>query len=257
MIPDRSNTIVIVPARMASTRLPGKPLADICGEPMIVHVWRRAIEADIGPVLVAAAEAEVVDAVLAAGGDAVLTDPGLPSGSDRISAALQARDPDRKYLFVVNLQGDLPLMDPAFISRCLGPLANDDVQISTLAAEITDPEEITSPDVVKAIADFEHNSDYAIATDFVRRLPENAAGPFWHHIGLYAYRREALERFVVLAVSERERARKLEQMRAMDNAMPIAIVRVDTIPFGVDTRADLSRARREIGGLTLNPAPNH
>lgn len=245
--PGSSNTIIIVPARMASTRLPGKPLAEICGEPMIVHVWRRALEAEVGPVLVAAAEQEIVDVVLAAGGEAVLTDPDLPSGSDRIAAALKSRDPDRHYRFVINLQGDLPLMDPQSIRRCLAPLANNEIQISTLAAEITDDEEVANRDVVKAIAEWGTGASFAMARDFVRRLPAGAVGPFWHHIGIYAYRRSALEEFVALPVSARERARKLEQMRALDNAMPIAVVRVDTIPFGVDTPADLSRARREIG----------
>ena len=245
--PDPSNTIVIVPARMLSTRLPGKPLADICGQPMIIHVWRRAMEAAVGPVLVAVAEQELADVVKAAGGDAVVTDPDLPSGSDRIFAALKARDPDRQFRFIVNLQGDLPLMDPHSIRRCLAPLASHEMQISTLAAEITDRQEVANPDVVKAIADFASGSDVAVARDFLRQLPRDAPGPFWHHIGIYAYRREALEAFVGLPVSPRERERKLEQMRAMDNGMPIAVVRVDTIPFGVDTPADLDRARREMG----------
>lgn len=250
MTPDTSNTIVIVPARMASTRLPGKPLADICGEPMIVHVWRRAMQAKAGTVLVAAAEPEIVEAVKAVGGDAVVTDPDLPSGSDRIYAALQAHDPDGRFRFIINLQGDLPLMDPASIRCCLAPLSQENIQISTLAAEITDAAEVTSPDVVKAIVDFDESGAYAIAGDFVRQVPPGAPGPFWHHIGLYAYRREALEKFVALPVSPRERERKLEQMRAMDNSMPVAVVRVDTIPFGVDTPADLNRARREIGRAT-------
>ncbi len=250
--PDPSNTIVVIPARMASTRLPGKPLADICGEPMIVHVWHRAAAANVGPVLVAAAEQEIVDVVVAAGGEAVLTDPELPSGSDRIAAALALRDPDRRFRFVINLQGDLPLMDPVSIRRCLAPLADERIDIATLAAKITDPHEITTPDVVKAIADLETDAGYALADDFVRQVPDAAAGPFWHHIGIYAYRRSALERFVALPVSQRERDRRLEQMRAMDNAMPIAVVRVDTIPFGVDTPADLDRARLEIGQSSVS-----
>lgn len=247
--PDTSNTIVIVPARMSSTRLPGKPLADICGQPMIVHVWRRAIEAGVGPVLVAAAEQQIVDVVTEAGGDAVMTDPDLPSGSDRIFAALKTYDPGGQFRFIINLQGDLPLMDPDSIRRCLAPLAENEMQISTLAAEITDRKEVASPDVVKAIVDFASGSDVALAKDFVRRMPAQASGPFWHHIGIYAYRREALETFVGLPVSPRESERKLEQLRAMDNGMPIAVVRVDTIPFGVDTPADLERARREISEM--------
>ncbi|NNE24694.1 MAG: 3-deoxy-manno-octulosonate cytidylyltransferase, partial [Rhizobiales bacterium] len=207
-----------------------------------------AIEARVGPVLVAVAEQEIVDVVAAAGGDAVVTDPDLPSGSDRIFAALQARDPNGQFRFIINLQGDLPLMDPQSINQCLAPLADEEMQISTLAAEITDRHEIANLDVVKAIVDFSPGSDVAVAQDFVRQIPEEASGPFWHHIGIYAYRREALETFVGLPVSPRERERKLEQMRAMDNGMPIAVVRVDTVPFGVDTPADLDRARREISG---------
>ena len=195
------------------------------------------------------AEQEIVDVVTEAGGDAVMTDPDLPSGSDRIFAALQARDPGGQFRFIVNLQGDLPLMDPHSIRRCLAPLASNEMQISTLVAEIADREEVASPDVVKAIADFAAGSDVAIARDFVRRMPEEAPGPFWHHIGIYAYRREALDTFVGLPVSPRESERKLEQLRAMDNGIPIAVVRVDTIPFGVDTPADLERARREIGEM--------
>lgn len=216
---------------------------------MIVHVWRRAIEAGVGPVLVAAAEQQIVDVVTEAGGDAVMTDPDLPSGSDRIFAALKTYDPGGQFRFIINLQGDLPLMDPDSIRRCLAPLAENEMQISTLAAEITDRKEVASPDVVKAIVDFASGSDVALAKDFVRRMPAQASGPFWHHIGIYAYRREALETFVGLPVSPRESERKLEQLRAMDNGMPIAVVRVDTIPFGVDTPADLERARREISEM--------
>jgi 3-deoxy-manno-octulosonate cytidylyltransferase (CMP-KDO synthetase) len=248
--PDTTNTITVVPARMASTRLPGKPLADICGEPMIVHVWKRACEAAIGPVLVAAAEPEIVGPVERAGGRAVLTDPDLPSGSDRIAAALAMIDPQRTYTYVVNLQGDLPLMDPASIRKCLAPLCDETVDIATLAAAIDDPHEVTSPDVVKVIADLSGAEKYTMAKDFVRIPPPGARPPFWHHIGIYAYQRSALERFVALPVSQRERDRRLEQMRAMDNAMTIAVSRVDTIPFGVDTPADLERARAEIARMT-------
>ncbi|MGI9463377.1 MAG: 3-deoxy-manno-octulosonate cytidylyltransferase [Aestuariivirgaceae bacterium] len=246
--PDPANTIVLIPARMASARLPGKPLADICGTPMIVHVWRRAVEAAVGPVLVAAAESEIVTAVTQAGGDAVLTDPDLASGSDRIAAALAQRDPGGRYRFVINLQGDLPLIDPGAVRRCLAALASPDIQISTLAARITDDAEIANPDIVKALADLE-GQDLARADDFVRHLPDQAVAPFWHHIGIYGYRRDALDDFVKLPVSRHEKERRLEQMRAMDNGMTIAVARVDSIPFGVDTPADLDRARREIGAL--------
>lgn len=248
-VPDPQNTVVIVPARMASTRLPGKPLADICGEPMIVHVWRRAIEAEIGPVIVAAADREIVDVVRAAGGDAELTDPQLPSGSDRGAVVLSARDPEGRYAFVVNLQGDLPLIDPASIRACLSALADTGSDVSTLVAEIEDDHEVTSPDVVKAIVKFADEADVALALDFVRLLPDGAKPPYWHHIGIYGYRREAIERYVALPQSTRERERRLEQMRALDNAMTISVARVDSIPFGVDTPADLERARRQMSDV--------
>ena len=247
--PTPDNTIVLIPARMASTRLPGKPFADICGEPMIVRVWQRACAANIGPVLVAAAEQEIVDCVKSAGGDAMLTDPDLPSGSDRIAAALQSTDATGKYRYIINLQGDLPLIEPASIRACLMPLADPSVQIATLTAEIEDPAEITSTDVVKVIAEFPDGADATMASDFVRVLPDDARPPHWHHIGIYGYRREALERFVSLPVSARERERRLEQMRALDNGMSIGVTRVDTIPFGVDTPADLERARTEFAAL--------
>ncbi len=229
---------------MASSRLPGKPLADIAGLPMIVQVWKRACEADIGEVLVAAAEAEICAAITEAGGRAVLTDPDLPSGSDRSAAALALEDPERKYEFIVNLQGDLPAIDPAAISASLSPFASYDADITTLATKIDDEEEITNPSVVKAITSFEGNQPTALATDFQRILDADIKPPFWHHIGIYAYRRAALEKFVSLPVSKREAERSLEQMRALDNGMLIAITAIDTIPFGVDTPQDLERARK-------------
>ncbi len=236
------DAIILIPARMGSSRLPGKPLADIAGLPMIVHVLRRAEEADAGPVLVAAAEKAIADAVRAAGGRAVLTDPDLPSGSDRIAAALAAYDPQRRYGIVINLQGDLPTMNPADIRRCAEALRDTGADIATLAAEIHDPAEAANPNVVKAIAPLDGKA-VAMAEDFVRELPEGAEGPFFHHVGIYAYRRQALERFVSLPPSERERQRKLEQMRALDNGMTIAVARVERAPFGVDAPEDLERAR--------------
>ncbi len=239
-----SDTIIVIPARMASTRLPGKPLADLCGKPMIVRVWEKAVAAGIGPVLVAAAESPIVSAVEKAGGEAIVTDPGLPSGSDRIAQALALRDPGGKYRFVVNLQGDLPLIEPAAIARCLEPFRRKGVDIATLVAEIEDIGEIDDPNVVKALIGPADDNGIAMARDFVRRLPDGVFAPFWHHVGIYAYRRDALERFVSLPVSARETERKLEQMRALDNAMTIGTACVDTIPFGIDTSADLDRARR-------------
>jgi 3-deoxy-manno-octulosonate cytidylyltransferase (CMP-KDO synthetase) len=241
---ENHNTIVVIPARMASTRLPGKPLADIHGLPMIVHVWRRAMEAKVGQVLVAAAENEIAEVVKAHGGDAIVTDPNLPSGSDRIAAALRMRDPRGKYGFVLNLQGDLPVIDPLAIQRCLAGLTNEAVDISTIAAPIADPADVANPNIVKAIAPLSGEREVAFARDFVRRIGPEHAPPYWHHIGLYAYRREALERFVALPVSQREEERRLEQMRALDNGMKIAVVRVDTVPLGVDTAAELEIARQ-------------
>lgn len=237
-------TIVLIPARMASTRLPGKPLADIAGLPMIAQVVRRGLEASLGPVAVAAAEPEIAEAVELAGGQAVLTDPDLPSGSDRIHAALKELDGAGEYDIILNLQGDLPAIDPAAIRACHTALTETDADIATLGAEITDPEEIGNPNVVKALARFEPGKTITMAEDFQRELPKGWDGLRLHHIGLYAYRRAALDRFVSLPPSERETKRKLEQMRALDSGMTIAIGLVDTVPFGVDTPEDLERARR-------------
>jgi 3-deoxy-manno-octulosonate cytidylyltransferase (CMP-KDO synthetase) len=241
---DHQNTLIVIPARMAATRLPGKPMADIHGQPMIAHVWRRAVEAKLGEVLVAAAEAPIAEAIRTRGGDAIITDPSLPSGSDRVAQALALRDPQRRYRYVVNLQGDLPLIDPFAIQRCLGGLTNDPVDISTIAAPLVEAADLANPNIVKAVAPLGDDREVAFARDFVRMLPAGSPPPYWHHIGIYAYKREALERFVSLPVSRREAERKLEQMRALDHGMRIAVVRVDTVPLGVDTPADLALARR-------------
>jgi 3-deoxy-manno-octulosonate cytidylyltransferase (CMP-KDO synthetase) len=245
-VPHPGNTLIVIPSRMASTRLPGKPLADIAGEAMIVQVWRRARESGAGKILVAAAEEEIAAAVRAAGGEAVLTDPDLLSGTDRVAQAVGLRDPERRFGFIVNLQGDLPTLDPAAIATCLGPLADPDVDIATLASEIRDDKEAHNPNVVKAVVDLGPDRPVAVASDFRRDLESARSGPHWHHIGIYAFRRTALERFVLLAPSERERSRRLEQMRALDAGMTIAVARVDSAPFGVDTPADLERARAAI-----------
>ena len=240
---DHRNTIIIIPARMASTRLPGKPLADICGLPMIVQVWKRAVESNVGQVLVAAAEPEIANILKARGGDAMVTDPHLPSGSDRIAAALKLRDPERRFTHVVNLQGDLPTIDPLAIQRCLAGLTNESVEISTIAARIIEEHDAANPNIVKAIAPLTDGREVAFARDFVRTVSEEHEPPYWHHLGVYAYRRAALEHFVGLPVSAREEERKLEQMRALDNGMKIAVVKVDTVPLGVDTPDDLEAAR--------------
>ena len=242
MIENR-NTIVVIPARMASTRLPGKPLADINGLPMIVHVWRRAVAANVGQVLVAAAENEIAEAVRAQGGDAIVTDPALPSGSDRIAQALGLRDPGGHFRFVVNVQGDLPTIDTLAIQRGLAGLVNEAADISTIAAPIDSEADVANPNIVKVIAPLSDEREVAFARDFLRRVEPHHQPPFWHHIGLYAYRRAALERIVALPVSGREAERRLEQMRALDNGMRIVVVRVDTLPLGVDTPEELETAR--------------
>ncbi len=248
---ETSTTVVMIPARLASTRLPDKPLADIHGAPMIVHVWRRAMEAEIGPVVVAAAESAIVDAVEAVGGRAVLTDPAHPSGSDRIAQALNEIDPERGFETVVNLQGDLPTLEPAALRRVLAPLAEPAVDIATLAVEITRPEERSNPNVVKAAAAFPAAAPGGAAITralYFSRAPVPWAGaaddlPLYHHIGIYAYRRAALERFVALPPGGLERREKLEQLRALEAGMRIDAALVDTLPLGVDTPADLDRAR--------------
>lgn len=241
---EQHNTIIIIPARMASTRLPGKPLADIHGVPMIVEVWKRAVSANVGHVLVAAAENAIADAIRAVGGDAMVTEPRLPSGSDRIAAALALRDSAKRFEYVVNLQGDLPTIDPLSVQRCLAGLTNVSVDIATIAAEITEVADLANPNIVKAIVPLEGDREVAYARDFVRVVDAEMKAPFWHHIGVYAYHRSSLERFVKLPVSSREKERSLEQMRALDNGMRIAVVKVDTVPLGVDTPADLELARR-------------
>lgn len=239
------NPVILIPARMASSRLPGKPLAEIAGLPMIVQVWKRGMEADIGPVLVAAAEAEIVEAVRDAGGEAVLTDPGHPSGSDRIFEALGRADPDGRHDSVVNLQGDLPALDPATIRAALKPLeADPSVDIGTLVAEIRDPAELNDPNAVKVVTAFAEGAETARALWFTRLRAPGGEGPHWHHIGLYAYRRTALERFVKLPPSPLEKREKLEQLRALEHGMRIDAARVDTIPLGVDTPEDLEKTRR-------------
>lgn len=243
-----SHPIVVIPARMASTRLPGKPLADIHGLPMIVQVWRRAMEAKIGPVLVAAAEREIVAAVERAGGKAVLTRPGHPSGSDRIHEALGRVDPERRHDVVVNMQGDLPTLDPALLEAVLAPLDEPAVDLTSLATEIRDPAERHNPNVVKAVAAFPEKGiggkpPIARALYFSRATVPSGEGPLYHHIGLYAYRRAALERFVSLPPGRLERREKLEQLRALEAGMRIDLALVDTLPLGVDTPADLDKAR--------------
>lgn len=233
---------------MAARRLPGKPLADIAGRPMILHVMARAREAAIGPVAVACADEAIAAVVQGAGGTAVATDPALPSGSDRVHAALSMLDPDGAHDVVVNLQGDLPTLPAAALRAVLAPLADPGVDIATLVAPIGSEEEARAPSVVKAACAFVGGQDVARALYFSRAAVPYGDGPLWHHIGIYAYRRPALARFVGLPPSPLERRESLEQLRALEAGMHIACARVAEAPFGVDTPADLARARRVLGG---------
>jgi len=235
--------LVLIPARMASTRLPGKPLMDIAGLPMIVHVLRRAEEAGIGQVAVATDTPEIAAAVVSHGGEAVMTRSEHPSGSDRIYEALQILDPKADAEIVVNLQGDFPTISTANIRDVLGPLADPAVDISTLAAQIHTEEEDAAPSVVKAVGS-SLGGRRMRALYFTRATAPHGDGPRYHHIGLYAYRRPALERFVRLPPSPLELQEKLEQLRALEAGMRIDITIVDTVPRGVDTAADLETARK-------------
>ncbi len=239
-----NNPLIVIPSRLASTRLPDKPLADIHGVPMIVHCLHRAEEAKIGPVLVAAADAAIVAAVEAAGGHAVMTDPDHPSGSDRIWEAVQMVDPGADHDLIVNVQGDLPTLEPAAIRAVLEPMADPEVDIGTIAAEISVPAERTNPNVVKAYTAFPPGARIARALTFTRATAPAGEGPLYHHIGLYVYRRAALERFVALPPGLLEQREKLEQLRALEAGMRIDVALVNTVPLGVDTAEDLDRARQ-------------
>jgi 3-deoxy-manno-octulosonate cytidylyltransferase (CMP-KDO synthetase) len=231
---------------MASTRLPGKPLADILGVPMIVHVLRRAHEAGIGEAVVATDSEVVQAAVEKAGGRAVMTGSGHQSGSDRIFEALQALDPEHRIDTVVNVQGDLPTVAAADIRASLGPLSDPAVDIATLAAVIRDPDELTNPNVVK-VSGAMLTPARMRGTTFTR-ADAQGPGPHYHHIGLYAYRRAALQRFVALPPSANEQRERLEQLRALDNGMRIDVAIVDSVPLGVDTPEDLAKATALLGG---------
>jgi 3-deoxy-manno-octulosonate cytidylyltransferase (CMP-KDO synthetase) len=236
--------IIVIPARLGSTRLPNKVLADIAGKPMITHVLQRAREAGLGPVAVACGEAEIAAAVRAAGGEAVMTDPDLPSGSDRICAALRVLDPEARYDTVINLQGDLPSIDPAYLHAVLQPLLDPHCDIATLVAPITSAAEATAPSVVKCVCAFAEGQNVAPALYFSRSPVPSGEGPLWHHIGIYAYRRAALARFVSLPPSALELREKLEQLRALEAGMRLGAARVAVAPFGVDTPEDLANARK-------------
>jgi 3-deoxy-manno-octulosonate cytidylyltransferase (CMP-KDO synthetase) len=246
------NVIILIPARMAATRLPGKPLAEIARRPMIAHVIERAIAAGVGPVFVATDSAEIESAVTRAGGRAVMTRTDHASGSDRIFEALERLDPSANAEIVVNVQGDLPILDPADIRAALAPLADPDVDIATIAAEIRSAPERTNPNVVKVVGT-PVGPDRLRALYFTRATAPSGDGPLYHHIGLYAYRRTALAKFVALPPSPLERREKLEQLRALEAGMRIDVAIVGSVPLGVDTPEDLEIARAALTS-PANPA---
>ncbi|MEM1376547.1 MAG: 3-deoxy-manno-octulosonate cytidylyltransferase [Pseudomonadota bacterium] len=242
------NPIIIIPARMASTRLPGKPLADISGKPMVVHVADRAKEADCGRVLVAADDRAVFETVRGHGHHAIMTAIDHPSGSDRIFEALSLSDPDETFDTVINVQGDLPTIPASDIRASLKPLDDQSCDIATLGTEITDEHEKANENVVKIIGSpMSTDPNLLRALYFTRATAPWGEGPLYHHIGLYAYRREALKRFVSLSPSVLEQRERLEQLRALENGMSIHASIIDTVPLGVDTPADLEKARAMLG----------
>lgn len=241
------SVLVLIPARMASTRLPGKPMALIDGRPMIVHVAERAAECDLGRVVIATDSQDIVDAAAAHGHEAVMTDAGHQSGSDRIHEALGAIDPDRKVEIVVNLQGDLPTVEPTLVGAAAAIMDDPGVDIATAGVEIVDEAEKNNPNVVKIVGS--PLSDTRLrALYFTRATAPWGEGPLYHHVGIYVYRRAALERFVALAPSPLERREKLEQLRALEAGMRIDAAIVRSVPLGVDTPADLERARDLLTG---------
>jgi 3-deoxy-manno-octulosonate cytidylyltransferase (CMP-KDO synthetase) len=240
------SALVVIPSRLAATRLPDKPLADIAGEPMIVHVWRRAVEAAIGPVVVACDAPVIADAVMAAGGTAVLTRSDHPSGSDRVYEAVGIVDPEARHGVIVNVQGDLPTIAPEAIRACFSPLDDPAVDVATLAVEIVHDAERTDPNVVKVVGS--PLSPLRLrALYFTRATAPWGDGPHYHHVGLYAFRRAALARMVSLPPSTLEKREKLEQLRLLEAGMRIDVALVDDVPLGVDTPADLDRARAILG----------
>jgi 3-deoxy-manno-octulosonate cytidylyltransferase (CMP-KDO synthetase) len=235
----------MIPARLAATRLPNKPLADIAGAPMIVHVWRRALSAGVGPVVVACGDREIAEVIEREGGRAVMTNPELPTGSDRIHAAITMLDPGRAHDAVINVQGDTPMLDPAAIRLAVAALADPETDIATLAAEITDPAALHDTSVNKVAAGFADPKRPARALYFSKAPVPWGEGPHYEHVGLYAYRREALDRFVSLPRGILEQRERLEQLRALEAGMRISVSLIEPAQLGVqvDTPADLGRAR--------------
>ena len=245
-------TVVVIPARLRSTRLPDKPLAEIGGVPMIVQVWRRACAAAVGPVVVACGEAAIAEVVDAHGGTSVLTDPDLPSGTDRIFQALGRIDPKRRFARVINLQGDLPTIEPGAVRAVLEPLDLLGTDMGTLAVATEDPLDKADPNVVKAVIAFDPvRPRLGRALYFTRATAPSGDGPVYHHIGIYAFLRPALERFCALPPSPLEARERLEQLRALEAGLAIGVALVDTNPLGVDTPGDLERARNELAARAV------
>ncbi len=248
------SALILIPARMAATRLPGKPLADIAGKPMIVRVVEQAVAAGAGRVAVAAGDPEIAEVVRAHGGEAVMTDPAHPSGSDRVKEAADRLDPERHHDIIVNLQGDLPTLPPALVTAALEPLtADQDCDIATLAVPTEDPDECADPSVVKAVIALAPGATQGRALYFTRATAPSGPGPVFHHLGIYAFRRAALDRFVSLPPSPLEQREKLEQLRALEAGMRIGVSVVDAVPVSVDTPADLAKARKSLSAPGARP----
>ena len=237
-----ASPVIIIPARMAASRLPGKPLADIGGKPMIRHVWERAMAADIAPVWVATDHEEIMDVIRAAGGAAVMTREDHPSGSDRTFEAVSRIDPDSRFDLILNLQGDLPEMDPAIAVTLLDTVRDGGAELSTLVTPAS-AEEAALPQVVKAVVSWQEGQNLGRALYFSRAAVPHGDSPFYHHVGVYGWRREALARFVTLPPSPLETSERLEQLRALEAGMRIAVAAIESAPAGVDTEADLAATR--------------
>ena len=243
---NQENTAIIIPARLASTRLPNKPLLPINGKPMILHVWEQAVAAEIGEVIVATDSDQIKQVISEVGGNCELTRSNHQSGTDRIYEALENFDHNKNINFIINLQGDLPQINRECLSSVVNLLSDEAAEVSTLVCEMTDHEEINSKSIVKAIADINPNTKIGRAINFTRTPEASINGNYLHHIGLYAYTRSALEKFVHLAPSTREIDQKLEQLRALDNQMRIDIQLIDFLPLGVDTPEDLEKMQKLI-----------
>ena len=243
---NQENTAIIIPARLASTRLPNKPLLPINGKPMILHVWEQAVAAEIGKVIVATDSDQIKQVISEAGGNCELTQMNHQSGTDRIYEALENFDQDKNINFIINLQGDLPQINRECLSSVVNLLSDEVAEVGTLVCEMTDHDEINSKSIVKAIADINPNTKIGRAINFTRTPEASINGNYLHHIGLYAYTRSALEKFVHLAPSTREIDQKLEQLRALDNQMRIDIQLIDFLPLGVDTPEDLEKMQKLI-----------